>query len=111
VGVVAGGQLVAGCLETICRHLKGSQAWLDLQGALLVLETSEEMPPPHQVDAYLAELANAAVFEQSTGLVVARPYGYKPTRRGSCGPRWLVGRKLGAYPCSATWSMGTPTPC
>jgi hypothetical protein len=33
---------------------------------------------PNQVDAYLAELANAAVFEQITGLVVARPYGYKP---------------------------------
>lgn len=73
---VAEGQLVAGCLETVCRHLKGSPVWLDLQGALLVLETSEEVPPPHQVDAYLAELADAAVFEQITGLVVARPYGY-----------------------------------
>jgi muramoyltetrapeptide carboxypeptidase len=73
---VAEGQLVAGCLETICRHLRGSPAWLDLHGALLVLETSEEVPPPHQVDAYLAELADAAVFEQITGLVVARPYGY-----------------------------------
>jgi muramoyltetrapeptide carboxypeptidase len=80
---IAEGQLVAGCLETICRHLKGSPAWLDLQGALLVLETSEEVPSPHQVDAYLAELADAAVFEQIAGLVVARPYGYKPdkTRR------------------------------
>jgi muramoyltetrapeptide carboxypeptidase len=72
----AEGQLVAGCLETICRHLKGSPAWLDLRGALLVLETSEEVPPPHRVDAYLAELADAAVFDQVTGLVVARPYGY-----------------------------------
>jgi muramoyltetrapeptide carboxypeptidase len=80
---VAEGQLVAGCLETICRHLRGSPAWLDLQGALLVLETSEEVPPPLQVDAYLAELADAAVFEQIAGLVVARPYGYDPdqTRR------------------------------
>jgi muramoyltetrapeptide carboxypeptidase len=73
---LAEGQLVAGCLETICRHLKGGPVWLDLQGALLVLETSEEVPPPHQVDAYLAELADAAVFEQISGLVVARPYGY-----------------------------------
>jgi muramoyltetrapeptide carboxypeptidase len=79
-GGVAEGQLVAGCLETICRHLKGSPVWLDLQGALLVLETSEEVPPPHQVDAYLAELADAAVFEQITGLVVARPYGYDQDR-------------------------------
>ena len=73
---VAEGRLVAGCLETICRHLKDSSAWLDLQGALLVLETSEEVPSLHQVDAYLTELADAAVFEQIRGLVVARPYGY-----------------------------------
>jgi muramoyltetrapeptide carboxypeptidase len=73
---VAEGQLVGGCLETICRHLKDSQVWLDLRGALLVLETSEEVPPPDRVDAYLAELAEAAVFEQIAGLVMARPYGY-----------------------------------
>jgi muramoyltetrapeptide carboxypeptidase len=73
---IAEGRLVAGCLETICRHLKGSPVWLDLQGALLALETSEETPPPHQVDAYLAELADAAVFEQISGLLVARPFGY-----------------------------------
>jgi muramoyltetrapeptide carboxypeptidase LdcA involved in peptidoglycan recycling len=56
--------------------MKGSPAWLDLQGALLVLETSEEVPSPHQVDVYLTELVDAAVFEQIRGLVVARPYGY-----------------------------------
>ena len=38
---------------------------------------------PHQVDACLAEPADAAVFEQIAGLVVARPYGHDPdqTRR------------------------------
>ena len=72
---LAAGQLVARRLETICRHLRYSPAWLELQGALLVLETSEEVRPPHQVDAYLAELADAAVFKQIAGLVVAHPYG------------------------------------
>jgi muramoyltetrapeptide carboxypeptidase len=73
---VAEGQLLGGCLDTICRHLVGSPVWPDLQGALLVLETSEEVPPPDRVDAYLAELADVGVFEQIAGLVVARPYGY-----------------------------------
>jgi muramoyltetrapeptide carboxypeptidase LdcA involved in peptidoglycan recycling len=41
-----------------------------------VLETSEEVPPPDRVDAYLAELADAEVFDQIIGLVVARSYGY-----------------------------------
>jgi muramoyltetrapeptide carboxypeptidase len=30
---VAEGPLVGGCLETICRHLKDSQVWLDLRGS------------------------------------------------------------------------------
>ena len=72
----AEGPLVGGCLETICRHLKGSPAWPDLTGALLFLETSEERPSPEQVDAYLAELAGTAAFEQIAGLLVGRPYGY-----------------------------------
>ena len=77
---VAEGPLVGGCLETICRHLKGSQVWLDLRGAVLFLETSEEVPPPDRVDAYLGELAEAGVFEQISGLVVGRPYGYDQER-------------------------------
>lgn len=77
---VAEGSLVGGCLETICRHLMGSRVWLDLRGALLFLETSEAVPPPERVDAYLAQLAEAGVFEQIAGLVVGRPFGYGPER-------------------------------
>jgi hypothetical protein len=33
---VAEGPLVGGCLETICRHLRDSPAWLDLRGAAAV---------------------------------------------------------------------------
>jgi muramoyltetrapeptide carboxypeptidase LdcA involved in peptidoglycan recycling len=77
---VAEGPLVGGCLETICRHLRGSPAWLDLRGALLFLETSEEVPTPERVDAYLAELARAGVFEQIAGLVLGRPFGYDRER-------------------------------
>jgi muramoyltetrapeptide carboxypeptidase LdcA involved in peptidoglycan recycling len=76
-----------------------------------VLETSEEVPPPHQVDAYLAELADAALFEQITGLVLTRPYGYGPdqTRR-----LWsLVAGRTEAWgiPVIGNVECGTPTPC
>ncbi|HEY7873576.1 MAG TPA: LD-carboxypeptidase, partial [Actinomycetota bacterium] len=75
---VAEGPLFGGCLETICWHLKGSREWLDLSGAVLFLETSEEGPSPAHVDAYLTDLELMGVFDQIAGLVVARPMAYTP---------------------------------
>ena len=79
-GGVASGPVLGGCLETICWHLKGSGAWIDPAGAILVLETSEEAPSPADVDAYLVDLEQLGVFDAAAGLVVARPYGYTPER-------------------------------
>jgi muramoyltetrapeptide carboxypeptidase len=95
---VAEGPLVGGCLETIRRHLRGSPAWLDLRGALLFLETSEEVPTPEQVDGYFAELAQDGVFEQIAGLVVGRPFGYD--REGT--------RRLWALAAARTQARGLP---
>lgn len=77
---VAKGPLLGGCLETICWHLKGSAAWLDLAGALLFVETSEEGPSPAHVDAYLTDLEQLGVFDSIAGLIVGRPYGYDEER-------------------------------
>jgi muramoyltetrapeptide carboxypeptidase len=70
---VAEGPLLGGCLETICWHLKGSPEWLDLRGAILFLETSEEGPSPAHVDAYLTDLELLGVFDEIAGLIVGRP--------------------------------------
>jgi len=75
----AEGPLLGGCLETVCWHLKGSAAWLDLDGAILLLETSEEAPSPEEVDAYLTDLEQLEVFERAAGLLFGRPYGYDET--------------------------------
>ncbi len=72
----ARGPLLGGCLETICWHVKGSSAWIDPAGAILVLETSEEAPSPADVDAYLTDLEQLGVFDAAAAVVVARPYGY-----------------------------------
>jgi muramoyltetrapeptide carboxypeptidase LdcA involved in peptidoglycan recycling len=72
----ARGPLLGGCLETICWHLKGSSAWLDPDGAILLLETSEEAPSPPHVDSYLTDLEQLGVFDSAAALLVARPYGY-----------------------------------
>jgi muramoyltetrapeptide carboxypeptidase LdcA involved in peptidoglycan recycling len=57
-------------------HLKGSASWIDPAGAVLCFETSEEAPPPSDVDAYLTDLEQLGTFEAAAGLVFARPYGY-----------------------------------
>src|SRR5579872_2211833 len=74
----AEGWLAGGCLESLCWHVKGSDSWLDLEGAVLFLETSEEAPPPSDVDAYLSDLENLGVFDKVRALVIGRPMGYSP---------------------------------
>jgi len=72
----ASGPLLGGCLETIGMHLKGSTEWLDLAGAVLFIETSEESPYPASADAYLTDLRLLGVFDEIAGLIVGRPYKY-----------------------------------
>jgi len=72
----ATGPLIGGCLESL-QHLRGTRYWPDLAGAILFLETSEEHPSPMDVDALLMDLENMGVFAQITGIVLARPYGYR----------------------------------
>jgi muramoyltetrapeptide carboxypeptidase len=71
----AEGPLVGGCLESL-QHLRGTPYWPDLTGAILFLETSEERPTPEDVDGMLMGYENMGVFDQISGLVFARPYGY-----------------------------------
>ena len=72
----AAGPVAGGCLETICWHLKGSSEWLDLNGSILLLETSEEAPSPAHVEAYLTDLEQLGVFNAVSGLLFARPINY-----------------------------------
>lgn len=73
---VAQGPLFGGCLETICWHVKGSTAWTMPDGAIFLLEMSEEAPSPANVDAYLTDLEQLGVFDAAAAAVIARPYGY-----------------------------------
>jgi muramoyltetrapeptide carboxypeptidase len=77
----AEGPLVGGCLETICWHLKGSPYWPSLEGAVLMLESSEEEPPPAYIDSYLTDLEQLGALDAIAGLVYARPYGYDDAER------------------------------
>lgn len=70
----AEGPLIGGCLESL-QHLRGTQYWPDLDGAILFVETSEECPSPEKVDGILMDYQNMGVLETLAGLMFARPYG------------------------------------
>lgn len=71
---VAEGPLVPGCLE-VFEWLRGTPWWLDLDGAILAIETSEEAPPPTRVTWFLRWLHATGQLARLAGLLFARPGG------------------------------------
>jgi muramoyltetrapeptide carboxypeptidase LdcA involved in peptidoglycan recycling len=106
-GGSAEGPVVGGCLETICWHLKGSAHWPLLDGAVLMLESSEERPPPAYVDSYLTDLEQLGVFDAIAGLIYARPYGYGAAERDDL---WAVLAKYARCPALADVDCGHTDP-
>jgi len=77
---VAEGHLMGGCLEVL-DMLNGTPGWPEQalwQGAVLCLETSEDVPTPAQVGYWLRNFAAQGLLQSAAGLVVARPKGYTP---------------------------------
>lgn len=75
---VAEGHLVGGCIE-ILELLKGTPWWPQAQswdGAVLMLETSEEAPPPRWVGRWLLNYANQDILQHLAALLFARPMHY-----------------------------------
>jgi muramoyltetrapeptide carboxypeptidase LdcA involved in peptidoglycan recycling len=68
------GPLVAGCLE-VFEWLRGTPWWLDLDGAVLAIETSEEAPPPARVSWFLRWLAATGQLARLAAVLFARPGG------------------------------------
>ena len=80
----AQGHLMGGCLEVL-DMLNGTPGWPDpalWQGAVLCLETSEDVPPPSQVGYWLRNFAAQGILTGAAGLVLARPRGYTPEMVG-----------------------------
>lgn len=105
------GWLMGGCVETLCWHVKGSDSWLNLDGAVLYLETSEDAPSPAEVDAYLVDLENLGVFEVCGLLSSDARWGTARHRRSNSGLSLPIGRPGAASLSSAIWIAAIPTQC
>jgi muramoyltetrapeptide carboxypeptidase LdcA involved in peptidoglycan recycling len=70
------GRLIGGCMEVL-EFLKGTDYWPEKEvwnGAVLFLETSEDMPSPSYFKWWLRNYAAQGIFKQIAGIIVARPY-------------------------------------
>ncbi|ADY26279.1 peptidase U61 LD-carboxypeptidase A [Deinococcus proteolyticus MRP] len=74
------GHLLGGCIE-ILDMLSGTPGELPLDmwhGAVMALETSNDVPKPSQVGYWLRNWAAKGVLAQLSGLLLARPRDYTP---------------------------------
>ncbi len=73
--VAVDGRTWGGCLEVIDQLALAERmpAVPDLEGAVLLLETSEELPDAHQVGRWVRALGERGLLEAAAGVLVARP--------------------------------------
>ncbi|GGK28395.1 LD-carboxypeptidase [Deinococcus malanensis] len=80
----AQGHLIGGCLEVL-DMLNGTPGWPApglWNGAVLALETSEDVPTPSQVGYWLRNYAAQGILGRAAGVLLARPRGYTPEMTG-----------------------------
>ena len=72
------GQLIGGCIE-VMEMLKGTILWnkSDFDGAILFLETSEDMPEPSYIEAWLRNYGAQGILQKINGIIWSKPYGLK----------------------------------
>lgn len=77
---VVEGHLIGGCVEVL-ELMKGTPWWPPARlwdGAVLLLETSEEAPPPRWVGRWLLNYAHQGILQRLAALLVGRPMRYSP---------------------------------
>jgi muramoyltetrapeptide carboxypeptidase LdcA involved in peptidoglycan recycling len=81
----AEGHLLGGCLEVL-EMLKGTRWWPPIErwrGAIFYFETSEEAPPPRQVEYWLRNYASQGILEHLAGILIGRPMRYSAEATGA----------------------------
>lgn len=88
---VARGRLLGGCAELL-NMTNGTPLWPDLtdwEGAILFIETSEEMPPPSYVLYLLRTFGAQGILERINGILFARPGGEFPKEQEAERDKWI----------------------
>ncbi len=76
---IARGHLLGGCVEVL-DWLRGTDVWPGLRqwdGAVLFLETSEDMPPPDLITGTLRSYAAMGILPRLSAILMGRPGGHE----------------------------------
>lgn len=79
----AEGELFGGCLTSML-HLRGTKFWPNFKNKIFFWEIPESSAditkgePLGRVDAHLTDLKLNGLFEQISGMIIGRPFGYTP---------------------------------
>jgi muramoyltetrapeptide carboxypeptidase LdcA involved in peptidoglycan recycling len=77
------GTFWGGCVEVL-EFMKGTDFWPErpfFDDKFLLLETSEEVPPPAQVMRILRNYGMQTILDRIQGLVIGRPHGYSEEQK------------------------------
>ena len=74
------GELIGGCITSML-HLRGTKYWPNFKNKIFFWELAESSnmakgEPIARIDAHLTDLRLSGVFDQISGMMVGRPYGY-----------------------------------
>ncbi len=110
----AQGAIAGGCVPSI-NHLLGTKYWFDPKGSIFFIDIPEGASfdkglAVSEVDSYLADLANAGIFENIAGLVVGRPYRYSVEDLGLLKNIIMDYAKNNDYPVLACANIGHVDP-
>lgn len=73
-GIVREGATLAATVEVL-DWLRGTEWWPSLDGTVLMIETSEEAPPPDLLTRFFRTLALTGELQRLAGIVLGRPGG------------------------------------
>jgi len=92
------------------QHLRGTRYWPDLDGAILFLETSEEVPSLAWIDAVLQDYDNMGVFAQLAGLLFGRAFRYTNAEKAGLHALLLERTRRYSFPIVADADFGHTAP-
>ncbi|HOX30656.1 MAG TPA: LD-carboxypeptidase [Candidatus Paceibacterota bacterium] len=110
----AAGRIAGGCVPSI-NHLLGTKYWNDPKGSIFFIDIPEGASldkglAVSEADSYLADLANAGVFNSIAGLIVGRPYRYSLKETEKLKEIILGYTQGGDYPVLANANIGHVDP-
>lgn len=109
----AKGHIIGGCIPSI-NHVLGTEYWINPKDTLFFIDIPEGRPGEPMdisaIDSFFADLDNAHVFENISGLIIGRPYRFSGELNVQMREIVLRYTKLYKYPILFNVNIGHCSP-